>query len=325
MSFPRSLPDDLSFSRDLRHPRSLGVGTGRATAHHGEILQGVFTDDDERLHRGLITLPCPSFESVATFWPDERNEVRTRPAGMLKAARAARLTFEALGQFDAGGCLTIESKIPMSLGYGSSTADVVATIRAVSAAMGVELNRAIICRLAVAAETASDSIVFGPQAVLFAQREGHVIEYLPGDYPPLLIVGFISPNDVPVDTLTFAPARYDRSEIESFRVLRGLARKAILEQNVGLLGHVATASARINQRYLPKTHLADLLRLAENCGALGVQIAHSGNRMGLLMDARDPDVADKVETAAKTASKQGFTNVHQFAVNLDVQLLKEQP
>lgn len=325
MSFPRSLANDLSFFQALPRPRSFGVGTGRAMAHHGEILQGVFSDDEERLHRGLITLPCPAFESVATFWPDERNEIRTRPAGMLKAACAARLTFEALGQFDAGGCLTIESNIPMSLGYGSSTADVVATIRAVSAAMSVELNRAIICRLAVAAETASDSIVFGSQAVLFAHRDGHVLEYLPGEYPPLLIVGCVSSNDAPVDTLTFAPARYDRSEIESFRVLRSLARKAILEQDVGLLGHVATASARINQRHLPKTHLAGLLELADDCGALGVQIAHSGNRMGLLMDARDPDAAEKFETAARTAEKQGFTNVHQFSVNLDVQLLREKP
>lgn len=324
MTFSRSLADDLSFLGVRQEPEPPIVGTGRAMAHHGEILQGVFCDKGERLHRGLITLPCPAFESVATFWPDEKNDIRTRPVGMLKAARAARLTFEMLGQPGAGGCLTIESNIPMSLGYGSSTADVVAAIRAISAAMRVELSRAIICRLAVAAETASDSIVFGPQAVLFAQREGLVIEYFPGEYPPLLIVGFVSTNDASVDTLTFTPARYDCSEIESFRVLRSLARKAILEQDVGLLAHVATASARINQRYLPKENLAELLALADDCGALGVQIAHSGNRMGLLFDARHPDALNQAEAAAKAAAKQGFINIHKFAVNVDVYGLREQ-
>lgn len=324
MTFSRSLADDLSFLGVRQEPEPPIVGTGRAMAHHGEILQGVFCDKGERLHRGLITLPCPAFESVVTFWPDEKNDIRTRPVGMLKAARAARLTLEMLGQPSAGGCLTIESNIPMSLGYGSSTADVVAAIRAISAAMRVELSRAIICRLAVAAETASDSIVFGPQAVLFAQREGLVIEYLPGEYPPLLIVGFVSTNDASVDTLTFTPARYDRSEIESFRVLRNLARKAILEQDVGLLAHVATASARINQRYLPKENLAELLALADDCGALGVQIAHSGNRMGLLFDARHPDALNQAEAAAKAAAKQGFINIHKFAVNVDVYGLREQ-
>ncbi len=159
--------------------------------------------------------------------------------------------------------------------------------------MGVELRRTVICRLAVAAETASDSIVFGEQAVLFAHREGRVIEYLPGEFPSLIVVGFISPNDKPVDTLTYVPAHYDRSEIESFRVLRGLARKAILEQNVVLLGHVATASARINQRYLPKRHFEELLQIAAYCDALGVQVAHSGNLMGLLLDASDPNVTER--------------------------------
>lgn len=322
MHSSQSFAYDRIFSPLLGASRLTTVGTGSAIAHHGEILQGVFPDEAGHLHRGLITLPCSAFESVITYWPDDSGELRTRPTGMNKAARAARLTFELLGQKKCGGCLTIETNVPVSLGFGSSTADVVATIRAVAAAMGVELRRAVICRLAVAAETASDSIVFGEQAVLFAHREGRVIEYLPGEFPSLIIVGFISPNDKPIDTLTYAPAHYDRSEIESFRVLRGLARKAILEQNVVLLGHVATASAQINQRYLPKRHFEELLQIAAYCDSLGVQVAHSGNLMGLLLDASDPNVTEKVAAAFKKAAEHGFMSIHQFAVNVDVQPLR---
>ncbi len=321
MPFSRSVADEAIFFKKRVSQLSLGVGTGRAMAHHGEILQGVFSDDAGGLHRALITLPCPALESVVTFWPEDGNEIRTRPAGMSKAARAARLTLDALGKPDMAGCLTIETNIPISLGFGSSTADVVAAIRAVSVAIGVELRRALVCRLAVAAETASDSIVFGEHAVLFAHREGHVMEFFPGEYPPLMVVGFISPDDPPVDTLMFTPARYDRSEIESFRVLRGLARKAVLDQDVGLLGRVATASARINQRHLPKRHFDDLLKIGENSNALGVQVAHSGNLMGLLMDANDPEVDRKIGAAVEGAAELGFAGFHQFSVNNDVEIL----
>ncbi len=33
------------------------TGTGRAAAHHGEILQGVFLDERRRPCHGLVTLP----------------------------------------------------------------------------------------------------------------------------------------------------------------------------------------------------------------------------------------------------------------------------
>lgn len=150
--------------------RSLRVGTGRASAHHGELLQGMFPEDGE-LNRGLLTLPMPRMESIVTFWPDRSREIRTRPEGRDKAAAAARLCLDTLGYPCDGGCITIESNIPVGHGYGSSTADVIASIRAVAAATRSEFRESTICRLAVAAETASDAVIFGAQAVLFAQRE----------------------------------------------------------------------------------------------------------------------------------------------------------
>lgn len=309
--FDSPKPPDHVFSRPLR------VGIGRATGHHGELLQGVFSDETGKLHRALLTLPCRRAESIVTFWPDDGTTVRTRPNGRDKAAKAATLAFQELGYSDARGYLTIETTIPVGFGYGSSTADVVAAIRSAAAAAGAELHRQTICQLAVAAETASDAIVFGEQAVLFAQREGRVLEYFSGEYPPLHVVGFVSRDDPPVETLSTTPARYGPSEIEGFRVLRGLARHAIRTGDAGLLGQVATASARISQHHLPKRHFDELLQISEEVGGCGVQVAHSGNLMGVLIDARHPNAARRATAAAALARDCGFVDVLRFSVNVD--------
>ncbi len=317
MPFPNLFPFDSRPSFDHALYRPLRVGIGRSNAHHGELLQGVFPDEIGRLHRGLVTLPFQRIESAVTFWPDDGQDIRTRPAGRSKAARAASLTFQELGRPHAPGCLTIETSIPVGCGYGSSTADVIAAIRAAAAATGAELHRSLICRLAVAAETASDAVIFDEQAVLFAHREGGFLEYFPGAYPSFHVVGFVSRDDPPLDTLAFTPVRYDSAEIENFRVLRGLFRRAVREQDAELLGHVATASARINQRYLPKRYFDVLLQISRDAGGCGVQVAHSGNLMGVLIDAKAPDAADRTKTAATAARAFGFSDIVRFSVNVD--------
>lgn len=298
-------------------PAVLTVGVGRAIAHHGELLQGVFPDDAGKLHRGLVTLPLSKIESVVTFWPDSGTDIRTRPANCCKAARAARLALQELGHPQACGCLTIETSIPVGYGYGSSTADVVAAIRAVAASSGVEIHRASICRIAVAAETASDAVVFEEQPVLFAHREGRVLEYFAGSYPAVHVIGFTSRDDPPINTLEFAAARYDSIEIEEFRVLRGLLRRAVSEQNATLLGRVATASARINQRYLPKQHFKLLLQICADACACGVQVAHSGNLMGVLVDPRNTDARAQIAMITAAARDCGFDDIVSFSVNVD--------
>lgn len=286
-------------------------------AHHGELLQGVFEGADGRLHRGLVTLPLPSLQARATFWPRGQGSIATRPAGRSKAARAAELALAHLGLAGQGGELTLESEIPLGHGYGSSTADVIATLRAVAAAAGTTLRRATLARLAAAAEGASDAIAYGTQAVLFAQREGRVLEHLGPELPPLVVVGLVSGRERAVDTLALAPARYDSGEIELFRALRGLLRCAVERQDPWLLGRVATASARIGQRHLPKPRFERALRLAREQGACGLQVSHSGSLMGLLLDGQAPEVAVRAAALVREARRAGFRRASAFALGVE--------
>lgn len=289
-------------------PKTRGVGYGEAIGHHGEFLQGVFKTPEGRLQRGLLTVPHPQLKSVVNFWPRKGDEIRTRPESRGKAATAARLTLDFLGQHGAGGDLTIQSNIRLGSGLGSSTADVVASIRATADAYGKRLARLDLCNLAVQAELASDAIAFDMQPVLFAHREAKLIEAFPGDFPDLLVVGFDTGDD-PISTTEFKPARYTSAEIELFSVLRSLVSRAVADRDTTLFCRVATMSSNINQSYLPRARYDEVVWLAEECDAKGIQIAHSGNVAGFLFDAGNQAGA---ALAMRSLRRARFDNVGAF-------------
>ncbi|MBE8829212.1 L-threonine kinase, partial [Klebsiella quasipneumoniae] len=57
-----------------------------------------------------------------------------------------------------------------------------------------------------------------------------------------------------------------------------------------LLGEAATISAIASQRLLPKPGFDALLELVESAGLYGLNVAHSGSVVGLLLDRRRHDV-----------------------------------
>jgi uncharacterized protein involved in propanediol utilization len=271
----------------------LTTGIGYAIAHHGELMQGVFDDDAGRLRRALVTMPLPGRGSRAVFYPSQSHWGVVGPPGMTKARRAA---IYALREFSAhpapakGGRVEITSNIPHGIGMGSSTSDVTATIKAVADYYGISLSREEVGRLAVLAEVASDSVMIDDRVVLFAHRDGVVLETFGHRLPPMIVVGCDTAPGQAVETLSLPPADYSDFEAGEFQVLRGALRRAIATEDISLLGKVATASARINQRYLPKPGLEPLIGLCLRHGGAGLQIAHSGTVAGLIFDARRPGI-----------------------------------
>ncbi|WAX94910.1 kinase [Aminobacter sp. NyZ550] len=304
---------------DAADDRRLGLGTladGHAIAHHGELLQGVFEDDHGRLHRGLVTLPIDSLRSTAWIVLDESGNLGVEPPSREKALRAAQLALAHLGYPFLGGRLKIESDIPVGHGYGSSTADVIASMRAVAAALGARLLPSTSSRLAVAAEVASDAIAFETEALLFAQREGVVLEYFGGSLPPFVLVGFKGDAAAGVDTLELVPARYSPEEIQLFRVLRGMVGRSVRYQDARLLGQAATMSARISQRHLPKPYFDVVVDIAAHHHACGIQVAHSGSLFGLMLDAQSAS-RESIHTIIAALENRGFQDIGIFPINVE--------
>ncbi|MFL6131137.1 MAG: hypothetical protein ACJ73E_19010, partial [Mycobacteriales bacterium] len=287
----------------------MGVGVGYAPGHHGELLQGVFDDGTGRSRRALVTLPQPDRGSRAIFYPSQRHWGVVGTPELVKVRRAAILALRRFTTHPApakGGQVEIISDVPRGIGMGSSTADVTATIRAVADYHGVVLSREEVGQLAVLAECAADSIMIDDRVVLFGHRDGVVLETLGHRLPPLLVVGCDTQPGIRVDTLGLPPAEYDDREVAAFGVLRSALRRAVAVGDAALLAKVSTASARINQRFLPKPGLEDLLELGLRHGGCGIQVAHSGTVAGLVFDARRPDALAGARRCAAAVEELGL-------------------
>ncbi|MFI8927979.1 GHMP kinase [Streptomyces sp. NPDC053474] len=294
------------------------AGTGRAACHHGEILQGVFLDGRGRRVAGLVTLPLAGLGTRAEFTRRPGTAaVTVVPADRTKALRAATYALAECAAHGAepvcGGELRLVGDVPVGLGMGSSSSDVIAAVRAVADAFGVRLAPEAVARLAVRAERASDPLMLDGRALLFAQREGRVLEDLGAALPPAVVVGCALGGGRSVDTLALpAPAPADDTDVPAYERLRDLLRQAVAAADPALLGHVATESARLRQRVLPHAEFTALTGIAGRVGALGVQVAHSGNVAGLLFDPAARELRGQLRACRRALAATGIPATHTF-------------
>ncbi|MGW2046475.1 GHMP family kinase ATP-binding protein [Streptomyces sp. NPDC001858] len=279
-------------------------------------MQGLFRDAGT-LRRALVTLPCPLHSVHATYTTNGRSEVSVSPTWKTKAQTAACLTLS-LFDLPVGGHLEISSSVPLSRGFGSSTSDVLAAIGAIQDRFSLPLSAETAAHLAVRAEIASDSLMFRSTAVLFAHRDGEVIEDFGYPLPSVHVLGFgsrPSQGGRGVETLNLTPARYTHDEIRQFDELRSMLREAVLHKDVNLFGQVATASTKLNQRHLPIPHLDRILAIVGESQAVGLQISHSGDIAGLLFDRDDPALDARTTYAEELLRHTGIVELWEFATN----------
>ena len=306
----------IAFHNSPKPQHKMGMGT--AFGHHGETIQGAARFDNNVTERFLVTLPCSELSAQANFIPsrDLQGEVVVSSC-KTKSKQAAEATLRYLNRSSFGGHLELTSNIEEGFGLGSSTTDVVASIRAVGDTFDTTLRPEIIARLAVDAEMASDAIMFDGSCVLFAQRRGDVLSYLGSALPAVHVLSVNTAADQPINTLATPPARYSDWELQCFRALNGMLRRAIRMSDPNLLGRVATASAKISQHYLPKPAFADILSIASAHGACGVQVAHSGTVVGLLFDAHCARSATNMAGATKDLETIGMAPDFGFCTQLE--------
>jgi L-threonine kinase len=207
-------------------------------------------------------------------------------APKTRAALQAGLAY--LGRTASGGYVRLQTKLPRGRGYGSSTADIGATLYALGQAAGQGLVPSEVAGLAVHVEP-TDSSLF-PGLALWDHRYGHVYEDLGA--PPALTVVILDPGGV-VDTLAFN--QFDYREVlgrlaPQHREAFALLREGLRQGNLEAIGAAATLSASVHQAILANPLLEPTLSLAREVRALGVCRAHSGTLLGLLLDPEDADV-----------------------------------
>jgi uncharacterized protein involved in propanediol utilization len=278
--------------------RHLGVGT--AGHHHGEILQGALRRTRE-LIPCLITMPARGVGSTARYFRAPGQPWEVVPAWKGKAERAARLTLAHIGE-GLGGRLEIECSVATGIGLGSSTCDVVAAIRAVSSAHGVQLDAAQVARFAIEAEGAADPIMFEDEVVLFAQRRGQVMESFGAWIPQYTVLSIdTDPGTVGIDTLSLPLPDYSNAELARLEGMIDGVRDAFRRRDSAAIAAIASQSAELNQRFVALRKFREICTFAEAHRALGVQISHSGTVAGILFDPQS--VAPEGELAAQFAEE----------------------
>ncbi|MFL6313366.1 MAG: hypothetical protein ACJ71W_14790 [Terriglobales bacterium] len=304
-TFKETLPVS---NRNGKAPRT---GKGRSIAQHGELFQGQIEDAENVHRRCLVSLPCRSMYSEVTYRPKYSCEYRVTPVHKQKTRHVVELAAAFLNLPYSGGDIVVESTVPEAKGCGSSTADCVAAVHAVADAAGCTLDECEVARIVVRAEMASDNFMF-ERAVLFAHREGTVLEDYAKAFPKFEVVGVDTASGDYVHTLDHPPAVYSWRQRQIFHTLTSALRRGILQNDLELLGRVATASANINQSFLPKPKFEEIRSIAENCRALGVAVAHSGTVMSILLDPEDPRLEAKVDWVRTCLDEIGLSDTLRF-------------
>ncbi|MFI5799708.1 kinase [Streptomyces sp. NPDC051677] len=266
------------------------AGVGRAFGTFGELLQGVLPESGEHF---MVTLPVAVWATATFAYEPGASSVDVAPAHKRKAARLAQAALRAAGR-PGGGRLRIGSDLPEGKGMASSSADLVATARAVAAAVGVTFAPADIESLLRGIEP-SDGVMYD-EMVAFSHREVRLRERL-GTVPAMTVIAYDEGGQV--DTIgynrtTTAPGA---AETREYARLLDQAREAIHHADLGALGRVATRSAELNARHTSRPALPVLQRICREIDGLGVACAHSGTMLGILLPHGDPEGWAKTDAA----------------------------
>ena len=279
------------------------VGVSAAFGTFGELLQGCLPERDGDF---LVTLPIARW-TAATFRaaPSPDGEVRVHPGHKHKARRLARMIV-AESAPGLGGVLTVDSTLPEGKGMASSSADLVATARAVANAVGTPMPPKRIEALLRRIEP-TDGVLY-PGVVAFHHRAVRLRARL-GSLPPLSIVAVDEGGMV--DTIAFnrIPKPFTAADHREYQRLLDRVTLGLARRDLRAVGEVATRSAVMNQVLRPKRTLDAMIAIGEAYGGLGVVTAHSGTTVGILVDPAT--IGDRLAAIASACCElAGNVTVH---------------
>ncbi|MFP5108593.1 GHMP family kinase ATP-binding protein [Neobacillus sp. C211] len=255
------------------------LGKGSCNGTFGELVQGIMGDRPY-----LITLPISSLRSEARFIPDPIvNEIRVADS-KVKAQRAGEWLFQLFG-VKGGGDLEIRSNIPVGKGLASSSADIVAALRAIAGSYSLPLTNEMISMIAAKVEP-TDGVMY-EEVVVYDYIHGQLIESF-GALPPFILVGIDLGGMINTIEFNKVPKEYSQNDQQQFMKAYDLVTKGFKEKNLTYIGEAATLSARVNQKILPKPVFPLLDQLAHRYQG-GIVVAHSGTVAGILLDGNLPN------------------------------------
>jgi L-threonine kinase len=261
-------------------------GVGYAYGTFGEILQGRLPEGQDF----LVTLPIEAYSRARFSTAAQTHHcVSVFPHYKQKSLRLLEALLRRRG-LRPQGRLDITSDIPEGKGLASSSADMVATARAVSDAYKVNIACWELEECLRQIEP-TDGVMY-PGVVCYLHREVRLMEHL-GTLPRFLILAIDEGGEI--DTVEFnrVPAQYSTEQCQEYLSLLNRLRTAITVGDCAAIGTIATRSAMLNEHRNPKRHLREVIDIATAASACGTVVSHSGTYLGVLIDAEDQDRTTK--------------------------------
>jgi L-threonine kinase len=283
------------------------LGMGSCPLVLGECVQG-------RLGNGrhfLITSPIGLF-SWAEFTRDlSLGRLVVEPENRAKSLRAVCRYLSEQG-LPPTGLLRIATPLDPGQGFGTSTADIAAALRAAAASWGRVVEPEEIARIAIGIEPTDGSMY--PGCVAFAHREGMLLESL-ASLPPF--EALVACTGGAVDTVDFDERRrdfrYSPSDERQLARAWDMMRYANSHRDVALMARATTISASVNEQLLPKPFFDEMLRFVELSGVDGLMTAHSGTALALVLDPSRPGFRELLAEARAFLSSLGLPGWFQIS------------
>lgn len=249
---------------------------GICPASCGEFVQGIL-DREEYLSSYAIDM-----FSVATLEEKQEN-INLGPKKSRKAIEKVFEKFNIPLRECKNISLNINSNIPIGKGMASSTADIGATIKATLSILNKDLGNEEISRIASEIEP-TDSILLYKNSI-FNPVNGQVKKYLSTLNNGRVII--LEPDEILETSIIRSNPNYLDIKLENKAIINksfNLLEEGLREQDLKLIGKACTLSSLANENIHKKPHLNKIIEISNKMGAYGVNIAHSGTVIGILID-----------------------------------------
>lgn len=280
--------------RPSEGPRPVREGRGTAPGTCGEFAQGILSDGTP-FH---VTCPINKSSTVVASLRDSQDlAIFGLGEHHSKLELAIRHTAELLDLGTVEVTIRHWSDLDIGKGMGSSTADVLAGVRAVAEAVGESLSPEVEGRVAAMVESSDGSMYPGIAAVNHKTCE--LVEAW--DWYPEFVIVMLVPNNS-VDTASI-PFHGQERMAEEYDDLLGKMNSAVQSRSIADFAEQSTRSAVMNDQFLLNPYSRNLRSRLAEFGALGLNVGHTGTVCGLLF-ANDDSGREAASEASLEMSRQ---------------------
>jgi uncharacterized protein involved in propanediol utilization len=269
------------------------VGYGKSFASFGEIVQGRTSDGEDF----LVTLPVDLWSTCELTCTPIHGPLVIE-CDLPKSRATVEQVLERLGLY--GGYhigIRFTRNIPVGKGLSSSTADMLAALRALQEVFGFLLTNGFVSRLFSEIEP-HDALHYN-NSVIYNHRKGRLIRDL--QYIPSFNVICVDNGGV-VDTISYNKHKvFGSTHTQAFDVLLEDLIAAFKTADDAAIAACATRSARLHAEMTDDSFFQRCLDAVDMDGVLGIQATHSGTCAGFLYSSEHR--ADDLHATAKKLSE----------------------